>query len=379
MNEGYSFRKLILYFLKLGATGFGGSIALAHAMHRDLVVNKKWLTDEQFRTGLTLSQIAPGPLAAQLAIYIGFVKAGVKGASGSAIAFVLPSFVMVAAISVFYSHFEKLSILQAILYGIGASVIGIIASSGYRLTRQTMQRKKLLWIIYLSVFLATILTKSTNVLLYLLGGITAMLVYTKEQISIPKNWLVIPLIITTSPLTAFVLNNRLLKLFLFFLTAGTIAFGGGLAIVPYLQDGAVHNYHWLTEKQFVDAVAVAMITPGPVVIASTFIGYLTAGFFGALVATVAIFLPVYLIVIFLTPFFIKHAKHPRMVAFIEGVLASAMASIAGSVLLLGEHSVTSIATFLLAVTSFLLAHKTRVPAVVIILFAGILGIFFYKT
>ncbi|MDE2025035.1 MAG: chromate efflux transporter [Patescibacteria group bacterium] len=374
MINKYSLKNSIIYFLKLGTIGFGGSIALAHAMQTDLVEKGKWLTNEEFLRGLTLSQLAPGPLAAQLAIYIGFVKARILGATVAGIAFVLPSFLMVLIISILYSQFSNLVFVRSALHGIGAAVIGIIAVSGYTLTKRNMKQKRLLWFIYAVIFLVTIFTKSTNVLLFIFAGILTMFVYTKETVRIPREWVVIPFFIPSSEFFINIFSVPLVKMFLYFFIAGSIAFGGGLAIVPFLQNGVVNQFHWLTNKQFVDAIAVAMITPGPVVIAATFIGYLAGQIPGAIIATLAIFLPVYFIVIFLTPIFIRHSENPRMIAFIEGVIAAAMASIAGSVILLGLNSINNLYTLCLALLTVISIKFFRIPGIIIILVAGTVSI-----
>lgn len=375
MVKKSSLNDLLLYFLVLGAIGFGGSIALTRSMQKDVVEKKKWLTEDEFLRGLTLAQLAPGPLAAQLAIYIGYVQANILGATVAGIAFVLPSFLIVLAIGMVYAHLGSVSFMQSALYGIGAAVIGIIASSGYSLTKRTMKKKTLLWIIYLFSFFITVITKSTNILFFLGAGTITMLVYSKEKLSSPINELIIFPYFTSIPsFFVYFMSLPLFQLFLFFFLAGSIAFGGGLAIVPFLQHGVVTQYHWLTNKQFVDAVSIAMITPGPVVIAATFIGYMAANIPGAIVATLAIFLPVYLIVIFLTPLFTRHAENPKMIAFIEGVIAAAMASIAGSVVLLGSESITDVITVCIAILSFLGTKLFKIPGVLIILISGLIGV-----
>lgn len=375
MQKEYSVKRLILYFLKLGTFGFGGSVALAHAMQNDWVEKNQWISQKQFLRGLTLSQLAPGPLAAQLAIYLGFIKSGVPGATLAGIAFVLPSFLLVLVLAIIYTHFSDLSLLQSALYGIGAAVIGIIASSGYALTRRTIKRKMLIWIIYIVAFLATIVTKSTNVFIFIGAGLITMFLYNHEKLRVPKDIETIPFLLPFIGTLPSTVMQPIIQLFFFFLMAGTIAFGGGLAIVPFLQNGVVNQFHWLTNKQFVDAVSIAMITPGPVVIAATFIGYLTANLPGALIATIAIFLPVYLIVLFFAPFFDKHAENPKMIAFIEGVLAAAMASIAGSVVLLGEQAINDASTLFLATSAFVATKYLKIPSIVIIVIAGLAGIF----
>jgi chromate transporter len=373
MRNSYSLSRLILYFLKIGTTGFGGSIALAHIMQKDLVEKRRWLTHEQFLRGLALSQIAPGPLAGQLAMYIGYVKAGILGATVSAIAFILPSFFLVLGISILYSFFGNISLIQSILYGINAGVVGIIASSGYSLTRTLMKRKMLIWAIYFVTFFIIIYARSTSVFIFIGAGLFALAILPKEKVRVPQGFALFPYLISNSSL-ALILAQPIIQLFLFFLLAGSIAFGGGFAIIPFLQHGAVVDYHWLTNKQFIDAIGVAMITPGPVMITSTFIGYLVAGFPGALVATVAVFLPVYLIVVLLTPLFTRHAERPQVQAFVEGVTAAAMAAIAGTVLFLGLESIKDFYTLFIAFASLLAMKFWRVPGVLIIIVAGLLGL-----
>lgn len=379
--KDYSIKNLILYFLKLGTLGFGGSVVLARMMQKDLVEKRKWLTDDEFLRGLTLSQLAPGPLAAQLAIYIGYVKSSIMGATIAGVAFVLPSFLIVLAIAILYSSFSNLSLMQSALYGIGSAVIGIIAYSGYSLTKKTMKNKFLLWFIYVVIFLLTLVTKSVNILFFIIAGLLTVIFYSKEKIHISKdwkkNWVIGPILLYPSTLILNLMSIPLIKIFVFFFMAGSIAFGGGLAILPFLQHGVIQQYHWLNNKQFVDAVSIAMITPGPVVIAATFIGYFAGQIPGAIMATIAIFLPVYLIIILFTPLFNKHAQNSHVVAFIEGVLAAAMASIAGSVVLLGQESITSISEFVVAVLALVATKFFKIPSVIIVLIAGVVGILIF--
>lgn len=368
-----SITDLILYFLKLGTIGFGGSIVLADMMHKDLVLKRQWISEKEYLRGLSLSQLSPGPLSAKLAIYFGYITEGIWGATASGIVFVLPSFLLVIVLSIIYLQFGALSQIQAALYGIGAAVIGIIAASAYSLTTRTMKPKILLWSIFILTVILFGFLRQTSVVIFILAGVLTMLFYTKGEPNVPPRvsgaiGFFTPGIVLLQPFT---------ELFSFFLQAGTFAFGGGLAIIPLLQTGVVGQYHWLTDKQFIDAIAIAMITPGPVVIASTFIGYVVAGLPGAVVATIAIFLPVYLIVILLTPLFIKHAENTQLVAFIEGVIAAAMGAIAGSIITLGEKSITDPWTLALAITAFLFSHFLKVPSIILVLCAGILGILLY--
>ncbi len=366
---------LASYFLMLGTTGFGGSVALAHAMHKNLVDDKNWISDTEYVRGLTLSQLAPGPLSAQLAIYIGYITQGILGATVAGISFVLPSFLLVLLFSIIYLQVGNIEPVQEALYGIGAAVIGIIAASAISLTRRTIKPKRLLWGIFLIAFILGAFLNLASIFIFITAGIITMVAYTKEKLSPPpKDLLSIGILLPPSILPSI---TTLGMLFAFFIQAGTFAFGGGLAILPFLQDVVVDQNHWLTNKQFIDAIAVAMVTPGPVVIAATFIGYIVAGPIGAIISTIAIFLPVYLIVILLTPLFIKHADNSQLIAFIEGVTAAAMGTIAGSIIVLGEKSIIDLPTLLLCLGAFIFSYLYKIPSVIIVIIAALIGIFLH--
>jgi chromate transporter len=291
---GYTLGQLILYFLRLGTFGFGGPVALVGYMHRDLVEQRGWISDSDYREGLALAQMMPGPLAAQLGIYLGHYH--IVGATLAGIAFVLPSFLMVVALGWTYAHFGGLAWMQAAFYGVGAAVVGIIAMSAYKLTTKTIGKNRLLWAIFLTLVAVTVVTESEIAWLFIAGALINWFVVA------PPKWLgkggLNALAATQTPALSGVLSGLdwplLGQIGLFFTKAGAFVFGSGLAIVPFLYGGVVTEHHWLNDKQFVDAVAVAMITPGPVVITVGFIGYLVAGFAGACMAALGTFLPCYL-------------------------------------------------------------------------------------
>jgi len=301
-RPGYSLWDMTVYFLKLGTWGFGGPVALVGYMHRDLVEGKAWLTDEEYKEGLALAQLAPGPLAAQLAIYIGFVHYRFIGATLAGLAFVLPSFVMVVLLGMFYQLYGGMAWMQAVFYGVGAAVIGIIALSAYKLTIKTISKfelraikeKWLLWLFYIVGIIVTVITQKEEILLFLACGVLYMLI--KAQPQWLKKLTVVPATILLSIGFWRYDSKTLPEIGWFFLKAGVFVFGSGLAIVPFLHGGVVREFGWLNEHQFVDAVAVAMITPGPVVITVGFIGYLVGGGSGSLRCCISYFpalLPVY--------------------------------------------------------------------------------------
>ncbi len=355
--------RLIRYFLYLGSLGFGGPIALVGAMNRDLVEARSWLSEEEYREGLALAQLAPGPLAAQLAIYIGYVRAGIAGASLVGLAFVLPSFLMVVAIGWAYVRFGGLPWMQALFYGVGAAVIGLIARSAWGLSRKTLGRDPLLWLAYGVLAVTTIVTGRELVSLMVLAGASAWL------------WKAPPAWLRRPPAMEVISGLLLLQMLGFFGYAGSFVFGSGLAIVPFLYGGVVLDHRWLTERQFVDAVAVALLTPGPVVITTGFIGYLMAGLPGAVAAAAATFLPCWLFTVVPAPWFRRHGRTPWLGAIVEGVTAAATGAIAGAVVVLAQRSIVDWATALIALGAFLLAQFTRrVPEPAVIAAAAALGL-----
>lgn len=379
-RPSYSLRQLVAYALKLGSLGFGGPVALVGYMHRDLVEGRKWISEADYREGLTLAQLAPGPLAAQLAIYLGFVHYRVVGATLVGIAFVIPSFVMVVALGWAYRLYQGLDWMQAVFYGVGAAVIGIIAGSAFKLTRRTLGPSWLLWGVYLIAAAVTVVTETEYVALFVAAGVLVWLVRTHPWRRIPSRKLAILAAPLTSvgPAATTVGSHGLLQILLFFAKAGAFVFGSGLAIVPFLYGGVVHEHHWLNDRQFLDAVAVAMITPGPVVITVSFIGFLIAGFPGAVVAGIGTFLPCYLFTIVPAPYFKKHGKRPDILAVVEGVTAAAIGAITGAVIVLGRRSVVDIPTAAICVATFgILWYGKRVPEPVLVVIAGVVGFFLY--
>lgn len=375
MQTIYSLQQLILYFLRLGTTGFGGPAALVGYMHRDLVENKKWISEEDYKEGLALAQLAPGPLAAQLAIYLGYVHYRILGATLVGIAFVLPSFLMVLALGWAYVSYGGLSWIQGVFYGVGASVIGIIAVSVTKLTQKSIGKERLLQAIFLISAVVTVVTESENVLLFLAAGGLVWLLKTPPQFLQKSASGVLPLsTLFLQSILPISIESNLWKIALFFAKAGSFVFGSGLAIVPFLYGGVVKEYGWLNEKQFLDAVAVAMITPGPVVITVGFIGYLVEGISGASVAALATFLPCYLLTILPAPYFKKYGKLPSIKAFVEGVTAAAVGAISGAVIVLGLRSLVDIPTVLIALLSGLVLWKfKKLQEPYVILIAAAIG------
>lgn len=378
----YSLKQLTQYFLKLGALGFGGPIALVGYMHRDLVEERQWISESAYQEGLTLAQVAPGPLAAQLGFYMGYVHYGILGSALVGLAFVLPSFLMVVALGWAYTLYGGLSWMQAVFYGVGAAVIGIIAISAYKLTRKTVGTDWLLWGIYLVNAAVTIITRSERVELILGAGALVWLIKSpptgRFKLNRLNNFIPLPFvsILAAVPGTTSALLGQI---FLFFAAAGSFVFGSGLAIIPFLYGGVVTDFQWLNAQEFLDAVAVAMITPGPVVITTGFIGFLVAGFPGACVAAIAMFIPCYLLTIIPAPYFKKHGKKPGISAFVNGVTVAATGAIAGAVVVLGRQSIRDIPTILIGGITLAALSKfgKKLPEPIIVAIAAVVGLVVY--
>jgi chromate transporter len=379
----YTLRQLTGYFFRLGYSGFGGPVALVGYMHRDLVEKRKWITEAEYKEGLALAQLAPGPLAAQLGIYLGFVHYRVMGATMTGLAFVLPSFLMVVCLGMVYKLFGGLPWMQAVFYGVGAAVIGIITISAYKLTVKSVSKLNLkairthwlLWVFYLAGIAVTVAMQAEKVWLFVLAGLIYMVVKAPPCRKV----------FSKSSMSLFLLTGigfwdyqpgMLTRMALFFGKAGAFVFGSGLAIVPFLHGGVVNEYHWLTEDQFVDAVAVAMITPGPVVITVGFIGYLVAGFPGATVASLATFLPCYLFTVLPASYFTRIAKNASIKAFVEGITATVIGALVGAVIIIAMRSIKDIPTTLIAIGSLLsLIYIKRMNEPLVMATAAIIGLF----
>lgn len=380
-KPNYTLIDLIKYFLKLGTTGFGGPVALVGYMHRDLVENKKWINESDFKEGLALSQLAPGPLAAQLGIYMGFVHFGILGATLSGLAFVLPSFLMVVLLGIAYQVYGGLPWMQAIFYGISAAVIGIIVLSSYKLTIKSISKFEIpaiksnwfLWLFYITAIIITAVTQNEELLLFVAFGFIYMIA------KAPPQWIKRPkaasfFLLSTVGFSTIDLG-KLGDLAWFFIKAGAFVFGSGLAIVPFLHSGVVVEHHWLTENQFLDSVAVAMITPGPVVITVGFIGYLVSGFTGASIAALGVFLPCYLFTVIPAPYFKKISQNKSIKAFVDGITAGVIGALVGAVIVIATRSIVDIPTALIAIgTVLVLIYVKKLQEPHIIGIAALLGI-----
>jgi chromate transporter len=369
--------RYLLYFLELGSLGFGGPIATVGYMQRDLVERRRWLERQDLLDGIALGQSMPGPLAAQVAMWVGYLRSGALGALGTATAFILPSFVGVMALAYFYVRYQGLAWVQSVFYGVSPAVIAIIVLATVKLARLTDRTDARLWVISVAVAAITAGTGTEVAFLFLAAGLVIMVW------DAPPRWLRsrwgIGLLGIPIPVGAVAIGGGvpiLIALFLFFLKAGAFIFGSGLAIVPFLREGVVNQQHWLSERQFLDAVAVGLLTPGPVVISAVFIGYLVAGPAGAVVAAIGIFLPIYLGVVIPGRWFIRHRDDPRVRAFTKGATAAAAGAIAGATVVLARQAIFDLPTVLIALLSlgYLWRVKFRLKEPALVFAAGLAGL-----
>ncbi|TMD62040.1 MAG: chromate efflux transporter [Chloroflexi bacterium] len=372
-----SLRQIASYFLRLGSIGFGGPIALAGYMQRDLVERRRWFTQEEYLQGLAVSQTLPGPLAAQLAMWLGYVRRGFWGAVAAAVPFILPPFVIVSIVAALYVSFRGTSIIQALFYGIGPTVIALILRGAWKLVRVTVQSDPRLWAIFAVVAVVTFVVRSEVAVLLVLSGLAGVLLYA------PPSWLrrasaapgLIPLglgglvLATTSGDLAV-----LLQLGIFFFKAGAFTFGSGLAIVPFLQQGVVHDFGWLNEREFLDAVAMGMITPGPVVITAVFVGYLVAGLAGASVAGLGVFLPPFLMVVIFAPWIMRYRKHPAVQGFTKGATAAAAGAIVGAAVVIATQVVIDVVTAGILVAAFVTLWRYKIPEPAVVGVSALIGL-----
>jgi chromate transporter len=377
------FGALLRYFLRLGATGFGGPIAVVGYMQRDLVVQRGWIAKGDFLNGVALGQTMPGPLAAQVAMWAGYLRRGALGAAATAAAFIIPSFLMVTAVAALYVHYAGLPVVQSLFYGIAPAVMAIIAIAAWKLVRLTDGKDRRAWAISAVVFAVTAVTGQEPIYLIVGAGLLMIALDARPAIrrprskapdgSSPAHGLAALPLAGAAPGTAGG-GGALASLGLFFLKTGALVFGSGLAIVPLLRDGVVAQHHWLTQGQFLDAVAIGLITPGPVVITAAFIGYLVAGLPGAVTAAVAIFTPIWLGVVLPGRWFIRHRDNPQVKAFVTGATAAAGGALSGAVVVLTRQAVTDLPTTLIALVTLGLLLRFKIGEPWIVAVAGALGL-----
>ena len=376
-TERVPIRELVRYYLRLGLVGFGGPVALVGQMEREMVGEKKWLTKEEMREGIAVCQSLPGPLAIQVGIWISYIRGGFWGAWAGGWAFILPNFIIVAAMGALYVHFGGLSPVKAIFYGVSPAVIALILHSCYRLTKLGM-KDWLEWALAAAAFGITVAAQAEVALVFIGCGIVGLLYYGSlfraRKATSTTTSLMVGLPLVASGVAPGHLGPMLGKLFAFFLKAGSLTFGSGLVIVPFLEKGLVQQTGWLNEREFLVAVAMGMISPGPVVITATFVGYLVAGFWGSLVATIGIFLPSFLLVLIVAPILVRHRANPNVQGFVKGAYGAAIGTIMGACVLLGRIAIGDWLTALVALGSLVVLFRWKVSNPLLVAATAIIGL-----
>jgi chromate transporter len=368
--------EVVRYFLRLGTIGFGGPVALVGQMERELVAGRGWLAKEQMREAIAICQSLPGPLAIQVGVYVSYLRAGFWGAWAGGWAFILPNFVIVASLGALYVALGDLKPVTAIFYGVSPAVIALILHSCWRLAKLGME-DRVQWALAAVCFVITTVLKAEVAVLFIGSGLVGVLWY-GGAIRWPRSSasfaLTAPIVNAAAPHAS---TGLIGKLFLFFLKAGALTFGSGLVIVPFLEKGLVQEYGWLEPRQFLVAVAIGMISPGPVVITATFVGYLVAGFWGSLVSTVGIFLPSFLLVLIVAPLLARHRQNPFVQGFVKGAYAAAIGTILGACVLLGRIAIGDLLTAVIALASLAALFRWKVSNTLLIAVCAGVGLLAY--
>ena len=377
--------ELVRYFLRLGLLGFGGPVALVGQMERELVGEKKWLTKEEMREGIAVCQSLPGPLAIQVGIWISYIRGGFWGAWAGGWAFILPNFVIVTIMGALYVYFGGLSPVKAIFYGVSPAVIALILHSCYRLTKLGM-KDWIEWALAAAAFVITVAVRAEVALVFIGCGVVGLLYYgsllrARGTVSTTRSLLVsLPLVTSVAPGG---IGKILGELLAFFLKAGSLTFGSGLVIVPFLEKGLVQQMRWLNERDFLVAVAMGMISPGPVVITATFVGYLVAarlggslvdGLWGSITATIGIFLPSFLFILIVAPILMRYRQNPNVQGFIKGAYAAAIGTILGACVLLGKIAIGDWLTAVVALASLIVLFRWKVSNPLLVAVTAIVGL-----
>lgn len=355
-----------LYFLRLGATGFGGPAALAESMRRDLVDGRGWLTAQEYEDGLALAAACPGPLAYQLGVFCGYVRHGAAGAAVAAVAFAAVPFLLVTALAAGYARLAGSGVLRGVFAGAGPVVVAVIARSCGRLAAQTLGGRRVAIALAACAGLVTALVERELALVVLGAGLVGSVALAPDDVpgrppAAPRRRSASGLCLALAPAACAGLGKAG-TLFLFFFMTGCLIFGSGLAIAPFLKAYVVDAYGWLSDREFLDAVAVGLVTPGPVVITATFVGYLVGGFSGGLAATVGVFAPAVLFTLAAAPLVRRHGGHPRVRGFVRGVSAAVTGVLAGTALLIARSALAEPAGAILALACLaLLRAWPRLP------------------
>jgi chromate transporter len=369
--------EVVRYFLRLGLLGFGGPVALVGQMGRELADERGWLTKDEMREAVAICQSLPGPLAIQVGVYISYLRAGFWGAWAGGWAFILPNFIIVSALGALYVYLGDLKPVTAIFYGVSPAVIALILHSCWCLAKLGME-DWVQWAIAVVCFVVTVTLRAEVALLFIVAGLVGILYYGNPLgLRRPTTLAIAAPLAAKAALAPVASGSTLAKLLLFFLKAGSLTFGSGLVIVPFLEQGLVREYAWLDQRQFLIAVAIGMISPGPVVITATFVGYLVAGFWGSVVSTVGIFLPSFILVLIAAPILARRRANKNVQGFVKGAFGAAIGTILGACVLLGRIAIGDWLTALIGLVSLAVLFRWKVSNPMLIAATAVVGLIAY--
>jgi chromate transporter len=381
---------LALLFLKLGAIGFGGPAAHIALMEDEVVRKRRWLTRQQFLDMLGMTNLIPGPNSTEMAINVGFARAGWAGLAVAGASFILPAALISAAVAWAYVRFGTLPLAESLLAGVKPAVIAVIAIAVWRLGKIAIHDA---WLGVLGALaLAAFLLKLSPLLILAGGGLIGMaakqardlrrrgsgltnlfpgLILLKNPLSPPG---FLPGAVIAASIISLTKRVPLARLGWFFLKVGAVLYGGGYVLFAFVDQGLVRDHHWLTQQQVLDAIAVGQFTPGPVLSTATFIGYLLGGVWGAVIATVAIFLPSFFYVGALGPILPRLRRSPWMAAFLDSVNVCAVALMAGVTITLARDALRGWPMWAIALTALAVLWKWKINSAWVVLGGGLAGI-----
>ncbi len=381
-SEGPSLWQMAFYFLRLGSLGFGGPVALANYMRRDLAETRGWLTEVEYDRGLAIAAACPGPLAYQLGVYCGYIRFGVVGGLVVAVAFALPPVLLVVATAWLYTRYSANWQLRALFYGVAPIVVALILKACWNLGKKTLGRDLPAWTISLVACAITVVVQKELTAIFLVAGLLGIFLFARsgKPGGVPARPAASALFLAPAPgiATATASVSAMTgKLFLFFFRTGLLVFGSGLVIVPFLKTYVVDQYHWLGNREFLDSVAIGMISPGPVVISATFVGYLLNGIPGAVAASIGIFAPAVLFTVLATPLLLRYAGNARLQGFIRGITVAVVGVLVGTTYLVAKTAIGDVLSVALGAVALLVLFLWKIPEPLIVAAGALIGLLAY--
>jgi chromate transporter len=376
VNAHQNLRELVVLFLRLGVTAFGGPAAHIGMFHDEVVKRRGWLTDQRFMDLLGVTNLIPGPNSTEMAIHIGFERAGLRGLIAAGLCFILPAALIVGVLAAVYVQVGMTPAAQGLLYGVKPVVIAIVLQAIYSLLDKALKRW-LLRIVAVIVFGLALLNVSEIVLIFGTGLLIPLIMriqrwQRRDTHSVGS--LTIPLLLQMGTTAVSTTPISLGTLFLTFLKIGSVLYGSGYVLLSFLRTEFVLGLGWLTEAQLLDAVAVGQFTPGPLFTTATFIGYVVLGVPGAVAATIGIFLPSFVFVWAVRPLVDRLRQSEVLSGFLDGVNAAALALMAAVTVQLAQSALIDLTTITLALIAGVMLIRFRVNSMWLIVVGGMVGL-----